>query len=159
MRCKCWLAVLLSAAISFGLTSVFHVDPVKASWSGWTAQDFYVSEVITLNADELGPPGYCELFSGQGSDAQYQVNVYSYPNGIVALASGDTVDIRSHVWIRCRLDVTYPESLVRGRRYEFRWSRANGSRIQYYYNYCATRYDSMAVTEELDSRPVRVRIA
>jgi hypothetical protein len=159
MRCKCWLAVLLSAAVSYGLTSVFHVNPVKASWSGWTAQDFYVSEVVTLNVDSLGPPGYCELFSGQGGGEEFLVNVYSYPNGIVALASGQGTESRDNVWVRCTLTVAHPESLIKGRRYEFRWSRANGARIQYYYNYCATRYDSVTWTEELDCGPGRLRIA
>jgi hypothetical protein len=156
-----WLLLALVAA-GHGLTSVFHTDPVKAQWSGWTPaqQPYnYVSEIVTLNADSLGLPGYCELFSGQGGGAEFQVNVYSYPNGVISLASGHRTEVRNDVWVRCTLDVAYPESLVKGRRYEFHWSRANGARIQYYYNYCATEYDSMIVPGEDQPPPQPLRPA
>ncbi len=161
MKGRSILLLILAVAVSHSLTVVFHTDPVKAQWSGWTpAQQLYnyVSEVVTLNVDELGPPGYCELFSGSGGAQRYYLSVLTYPEGF-EVASGETTETRDHVWVRCTLHVAHPESLIKGRRYEFHWSRANGARIQFYYNYCATRYDSMAVTEELDSRPVRVRIA
>ena len=149
MQSMKWPLVLpCLVAMGYSLTSVFHVDPVKASWSGWTAEDYWVSEVLTLNVDSLGPPGYCELFSGQGGAAGFEVNVYSYPNGISPLATGLVTETRNDVWVRCTLNVAHPESLIKGRRYEFRWSRQDNARIQFYYDYCATKYDSMIVPGE-----------
>ena len=164
MQGKCWLVLLLAAAGGFGLTSVIHVAPIKAAWSGWTEPELYnyVSEVITLNVDSLGPPGYCELFVGdlgQTPNAPFNVGVYTYPDGVTELAGKQgAVAVQGHTWLRCTLTVAHPESLLKGQRYEFRWSRTSGARIQYYYNYCATRYDSMAAAAELDSRTVRPRI-
>jgi hypothetical protein len=37
--------------------------------------------------------------------------------------------------------------------------RASNARIQYYHNYCATRYDSMAAAEELDCGTGGLRVA
>jgi hypothetical protein len=56
------------------------VDPVKADWSGWTEVGLYnyVSELVTLNVDSLGP-GHCELFSGQGCEQEFYVSVRTYP--------------------------------------------------------------------------------
>ncbi len=161
MKGRSCLLLVLAAAASYSLTVVFHTDPIKAQWSGWTpAQQGYnwVSEVLTLNADSLEAPGYCELFSGQGGPEAFNLTVLTYPGGY-PLANGLGTGLANCVWVRCTLTVTHPESLVKGRRYEFHWSRASGARIQYYYNYCATRYDSKAAAGELDSRPVRLRIA
>ncbi len=132
------LALGVTTALVFGLTSVIHVEPIKAAWSGWTASQppgNYVSEVLTLNVDSLGPPGYCELFVGdQQGSGDYQLSVRSYPGGLLDLATASaSPPATGHRWLEFTLTVTYPESLVRGRRYEFHWSRANGARIQYYY--------------------------
>jgi hypothetical protein len=146
MRCRFWLALVLSAASGYGLTRVFHVDPVKASWSGWTAQDFYVSEVVTLNVDSLGPPAYTQLFVGlQQGSGNYEVHVKSYPGGVFDLAHGSALPpAADHRWVTFELEVEHPDSFVRGRRYEFRFQRGS-SRLHYYYDYCATQFDSMIV--------------
>jgi hypothetical protein len=117
----------------------------------------YVSEVVTLNVDSLA---YSELFSGSDGAQQYYLSVRTFPGNFV-VASGDTSEARSHVWVRCSLQTAHPESLAKGRRYEFRWSRANGARIQYYYNYCATRYDSMIVPggDQPPPQPIRPALA
>jgi hypothetical protein len=46
--------MLAAAALSsaLGLVSAYHVEPVKAAWSGWTPLYGNVSEVITVNFDE-----------------------------------------------------------------------------------------------------------
>ncbi len=158
------LALGVTTALVFGLTSVIHVEPIKAAWSGWTASQppgNYVSEVLTLNVDSLGPPGYCELFVGdQQGSGDYQLSVRSYPGGLLDLATASaSPPATGHRWLKFTLAVAYPESLIKGRRYEFHWSRVNGSRIQYYYNYCATRYDSMIVPGEDQPPPQPVRPA
>jgi hypothetical protein len=119
---------------------------VKASWSGWTTQDFYVSEVVTLNVDSLGPPAYTQLFVGlQQGSGNYEVHVKSYPGGVFDLAHGSALPpAADHRWVTFELEVEHPDSFVRGRRYEFRFQRGS-SRLHYYYDYCATQFDSMIV--------------
>jgi len=160
MRAVTVLLTVGLVATGLALTSVFHVDPRTAAWSGWTELGLYnyVSEVLTLNVDSLGPPGYCELFSGADGAQRYYLSVRTFP-GNFEVAHGDTVEARGHVWVRCTLEVVYPESLVKGRRYEFRWSRDNGARILYYYDYCATKFDSMIVPGEDQPPPGPIRPA
>jgi hypothetical protein len=163
MIARTTLALVVTTALVFGLTSVFHVGPVKAAWSGWTPSDpqyNHVSEVLTLNVDSLGPPAYTQLFVGlQQGSGNYEVHVLSYPGGEEDLAYASAQPPNSdHRWLRFDLQIDHPDSFAKGRRYEFRWSRASGARIQFYYNYCAP-YDSMIAAEELDSGPVGLRIA
>jgi hypothetical protein len=115
--------LLLIAAVAFPLVVGFHVDPVSAAQSGWThrlAPGNYVSEVITTNFDELV---YCELFNGKGSNAGIDVQVFTYPGGNL-VATGDTNDPGDHKWLRCYLNTSAPESIIKGKRLEFRFTRS-----------------------------------
>jgi len=61
--------ILASCVAAWALVTAYHVEPVKAAWSGWTSREApgnRVSEVITCNFDELDSAagGYVELFAG-----------------------------------------------------------------------------------------------
>jgi hypothetical protein len=139
--------LLVAAAVCGALTPVFRAEPRTAAWSGWTELGSYnyVSEIITLNVDDLGAPGYVELFVGDlGSapGAAFQVEVFEHPGGITRVAySNQQVVYTGHTWVRFPLLMEPGATLTKGRRYEFRFSRANGAKLNYYCDYCATRYD------------------
>jgi hypothetical protein len=157
------LLVCLAVVAGYGLTAVYKVEPKCAKYSGWTDTlpgRRSVSEVLTLNVDSLGPPAHTQLFVGlQQGSGDYEVQVKSYPGGVYDLAHGSASPPGSdHQWVTFNLTVDHPDSFVKGKRYEFRFQRGS-SRLHFYYNYCATRYDSMAAAEELDSGTGRLRIA
>jgi hypothetical protein len=66
------VAVMLSSAYCY--VTGYHVEPVKAVWSGWTAFQGYVSQTVTCNFDSLS---YVELFAGaKGNGGAYTATVY-----------------------------------------------------------------------------------
>lgn len=85
------VALLLFIGAAFPYVVGYHVEPVKALWSGWTPSQFpnnYVSEVITCNFDELDSTtgAYCELFAGaKGDTYRYRLQVLD-------------AQTKSHVW-------------------------------------------------------------
>ncbi len=79
--------LLLCVGIVAASTQVYSVNPVQASWSGWThpvpGKDT-VKQIITLNVDTLKQ---VDVFIGfNEGDGGYNVNVYSYPDGNTHLA-------------------------------------------------------------------------
>jgi len=120
------IALLLLAGTAFPLVVGYHIDPVKAQWSGWTPSEFpnnYVSEILTINFDE---PITASLFCGSSGDTgSYSVNIYSYPGGVTQLAYKHGVQPpKDHDWLSCSLTVDYPDSFIKGRQVEVRWTRA-----------------------------------
>jgi len=58
------VALLLFMGAAFPYVVGYHIEPVKALWSGWTPSQFpnnYVSQTVTCNFDSLS---YVELFAG-----------------------------------------------------------------------------------------------
>ena len=141
------VAMLAAVTATFGLVRVMSVEPKTAEWSGWTGSEVpnnRVSEVITTAFDSLV---YCELFSGWASEEQYDVDVYTYPGG-TRIAYGNETDNGDHVWIHFDITTTYPESIIKGKQLEFRFSHGAGGTdsIQFYYDaYAGTEYDSLIV--------------
>ena len=92
MKSRCILLVATLAALAYGYQKPYGVVPVTAEWSGWTAENVYISQVVTACFDSLA---YCELFTGEGSAAQYQVEVLTYPGGFPIAGGygfiGDTI--------------------------------------------------------------------
>jgi hypothetical protein len=68
------MALVLSSA--HGYVTGYHVEPVKAAWSGLTRYlepNNFVSQGVTCNFDSLS---YVELFAGaKGNGGAYQVQV------------------------------------------------------------------------------------
>jgi hypothetical protein len=85
-------------SVAFPLVTGYHVEPVKAAWSGWSPSEFpnnFVSQGVTCNFDE---PIYAEYFTGTATNGQYQVQL-KFPglNGLVvhgeaAAAAGESLD-------------------------------------------------------------------
>jgi len=127
--------LLLIAGVAFPLVVGYHVDPVSANLSGWTHRGDNVSQVLTINFDELDSTSgaYCELFAGsRGAGGAYHVSVRTYP-GDFEVATGDTHGNVDHKWVKFNLGVTYPESIVKGKQLEFRFTRSGSDSIQFYY--------------------------
>jgi hypothetical protein len=123
--------LLLLTGVAFPLVSVYHLDPVRANWSGRVRPDLGVSELITMNADL---PIFADYFTGTKTSQQYQVQLkFPGENGVV-VAHGDTTEPRDHVWVRCTLEVDRPDSIIKGRLYEVRWTLSGGDEsLRYYY--------------------------
>jgi hypothetical protein len=71
------VAVVVMCACASAYVVGYHVEPVKALWSGLTrtiwGQD-YVSQTVTCNFDSLS---YVELFAGaKGAGGAYTATVY-----------------------------------------------------------------------------------
>ena len=160
MRNVC-LLIFGVVASATALVTAYHIDPQTAAMSGKVSgnPDYGgVSQVLTTNFDE---PITASLFCGSpGAGGSYNVDIYAYPGGINPWAYAYNVGgTENHQWLTCSLAVSYPDSFIKGRQIEVRWTRSGTDSLQYCHNYCVKEYDSMAAAEELDSRPVRLRIA
>jgi hypothetical protein len=128
-------ALVMMCGCATALVVGYHTEPVKSSWSGLTrkiwGQD-YVSQVLTCNWDELDSASgsYCELFAGaEGNGDPYHVSVSTYP-GDVEIGYGNRDGHVDHRWVRFNLHVYRPDSIIKGKKLTFRFTR--------------NRYDSMA---------------
>ena len=129
--------ILLCVAVgcSWALVRAYSVEPKTAAWSGWTRPtphpNDYISQTITCNFDSLK---YVELFAGDTCSGEaYNLSVLTLPGGY-QVAGGAGNAVRPHSWVRFdNLTVTAPESIVKGRRYEFKFTRAGSDSINYYY--------------------------
>jgi len=127
---KSAVLLLLMAGVAFPLVVGYHVDPISANLSGWTHRGDSVSEIITVNFDE---PITASLFCGAvGDSGAYHVSIRMYP-GDLEIAYGDTASPRDHSWATCTLHVDFPDSFIKGRQIEVRWTRSASDSIMYYY--------------------------
>jgi hypothetical protein len=130
------MMVVLSSAS--GYVTCYHVEPVKAAWSGWTTlQSNRVSEVITCNFDELDSAsgGYVELFAGfhGASGNYYHLGIYEYPAGPLVASRNNLVPGHDHTWLKFdRIRMEPGEVFTKGKKYEFRFTRSGRDSIQYY---------------------------
>lgn len=125
------VALALLNATAFGFFRPYAIEPVKTTWSGWTGAGDWVSQVITCNFDEMDNTCFVELFAGEkGQGGDYNLSVRSYPGNVeIASRAGGKYD-RSHQWVLFdSLTVTYPESIVKRKRLEFRFTRSGAGRI------------------------------
>jgi len=122
------MAVVLSSA--YGLVSAYHVEPRTSGQSGWTRTvqpNHVVSQVVTMNFDELDSTQggcYVELFSGgKCTEHGYGLSVTTYPGG-TTVAYEYVTEAVEHGWVRFKLNIAYPESIVRGKKSEFTFRRS-----------------------------------
>ena len=123
-------AALLTAACGFalGLVSVYHVNPVKVAWSGWTHRGDTVTEIITCNFDSLG---YVELFAGvKGNGGAYQAQILD--DGVPLMSSNGSQDGDCR-WVRFE-NWNGQVAFTKGKKYEFRFTGSGGDSIQFYYD-------------------------
>ena len=129
---KAILVQFSAVALASGLVTAYHLDPKTASMSGKAHPVTGVSEVITCNFDE---PITASLFVGtlHGSGL-FNVDIYAYPGGANPLAyAHDVAGALDHHWLPCSLTVQYPDSFIKGRQVEVRWTRGGSDSIQFYY--------------------------
>jgi hypothetical protein len=124
--------MLAVATAACGLVTGLKVEPVKAAWSGKADPEDGVSQGLTINFDELDSASgaYCELFAGsRGGGGAYHLSVLTNPGGSpIASASADgDVD---HKWVRFNLAVDYPESIVKGKKLTFKFTRSGSDSMQ-----------------------------
>lgn len=123
------MLLLLLAGAAFPYVVGYHVEPVKALWSGWTPSQFpnnYVAQTVTCNFDSLS---YVELFAGEPGDSQYVVTVLD--SGSELTHSSGTQG-RSHSWVKFE-DWSDTIAFTKGKQYEFKFTRSGSDSIQYYY--------------------------
>ena len=123
--------VLVAAVLSLaqGYVSGYHIEPVKASWSGWTTlQNNYVSQSVTCNFDSLS---YVELFAGDSGStgSGYRVGVLE---GGVELTHADGVQHQPASWIRFE-NWSDTVAFTKGKLLEFRFTRSGQDSIQFYW--------------------------
>ena len=118
-----------AAAAACGLVHSYSVEPKTAAQSGWTRtiQGYdYVSEIITINFDELDSVSgsYCELFAGaRGGGGQYNLSVLTYPGGFPIGSGVGNGDV-DHKWVRFKIGIDVPDSIVKGKKLTFKFTRA-----------------------------------
>ncbi len=130
------VCVVVSSVAAWALVTAYHIDPKTAAMSGWTSQQApnnRVSEIITVAFDL---PITASLFCGSpGAGGTYSVGIFSYPDGVVELAYNHGAESpKDHDWLTCSLTVVYPDSFIKGRKVEVRWTRGGSDSIQYYYD-------------------------
>jgi len=137
MRAVAGLLIAL-ASVSLALTQAYSVEPVKASWSGWTrtipGQDT-VSQIVTCCWDSLSEPCHVELFVGFiGTGSNFDLDIRDEEtDDRVAYKHGVTPQ-RDHYWLRFDT-LVIEDAFVKGRKYRFEFTRSQGSpdSIHYYF--------------------------
>jgi hypothetical protein len=115
--------VLMAAVLSsvYGLVTAYHVEPVKAAWSGWTTlQNNHVSQSVTCNFDSLS---YVELFAGDSGStgSGYRVGVWG---GNTELTFATGVQHQPTSWVRFENWNPSHIAFTKGKRYVFKFTRA-----------------------------------
>ena len=131
---KTVVALLLFVGAAFPYVVGYHIEPVKALWSGWALGDVNhgVAQTITCNFDTAV---YCELFAGETlSGGDYAVDVYELPGGTSRVA----YNLGKHAtkpqsWVNMPLTTVPGKSFTKGKEYEFRFTRSGGDSVQYYF--------------------------
>ncbi len=116
--------------MALGLLGAYNVEPVKAQWSGWTRRNEPVSQTITCNFDSLVEVALFTGFPGTGRNYDLQVRDWE-TNELVAHQYG-VPSAGDHQWLRFT-SIIPDGKFVRGKRYEFRFTRP-GDSIHYYYD-------------------------
>jgi hypothetical protein len=154
--------VFVAVVPAVALVSAYHIEPRTVAQSGWALGDEQhgIAEVITVCFDSLVFGGL-QLFVGSaGSSAGYDVAVRTWP-GLSQVAGGHANNPGDHRWATFDLNVTRPESVVKGKRLIFTFTRSEGGAdsIEYYYDYCAMKWDSMIVPGQDQPPPQPLRPA
>jgi hypothetical protein len=128
-RTKVGICLAVSCAAAWALVNAYHVEPKTAAMSGWTRlpphPSYYISQTITCNFDSLKR---VELFVGEpGAGGGYQLLVQTMP-GQFEIATGQADNPGSHRWADFNLNITAPESIVKGKTYELKFTRSGSDR-------------------------------
>jgi hypothetical protein len=127
------LVLFAAVATASALVTAFHLDPLTAAMSSKAGPVTGVSQVVTICFDSLTYPAYVEGFFGAyGQGGEYKLNVLTYPGGNAITVERTGRNAGDHRWaLFDSLNVLYPESIVKGKQLEFRFTRT-GDSIQYH---------------------------
>ncbi len=142
------LALALLMALGFASASVvgYHVEPVKAMWSGWTeampGRD-YVDQQVVACWDSLER---VELFAGaKGNGGSYHVAVR---DGGSVVMWADGTQRQNESWLKFENWNTHV-AFTKGKEYVFRFSRQAGSSpIQFYWDEDPYQYGQLIVGQQ-----------
>jgi hypothetical protein len=133
---KSVVVLLVTFGWSMALVRAFHTEPVSAAQSGWTKHTYghdYVSQVLTCNFDELDAASgaYVELFAGEyGNGGNYNLSIRTCPGGNQIAYKLHGKYVRPQYWVRFdSINVTYPESIIKGKRLEFHFTRSGSDSV------------------------------
>jgi len=126
---KAILVQLAAVALACALVTAYHVDPKTAAMSGKAdpRPDYGVSQVLTINFDELDSTtgSYVELFAGtKGGGGAYHLSVLTYPGGSQIAWTASALGDVDHKWVRFYLHVYQPDSIIKGKKLEFHFTRS-----------------------------------
>jgi len=143
---KTVVALLLFMGAAFPYVVGYHVEPVKAQWSGWAPSEFpnnYVSQTVTCNFDSLS---YVELFAGGiGNGGHYNLDVRDGSTGDRVAYKYDVTQRQGHSWIRFDT-LAIVGAFTKGKTYQFKFTRSGSDSIQFYYDSTDKyKYGGMAV--------------
>ena len=116
---------LMMVALSSASGSVvgYHIEPVKAAWSGWTPQYREVSQSVVACWDSLER---VELFAGtRGNSGYYHVAVYD--SGTLVMWSDGEQDWDSR-WVRFE-NWDRRAAFTKGKEYRFRFTRPQSDSV------------------------------
>lgn len=137
------VALLLFTGAAFPYVVGYHVEPVKALWSGRAdpRPDHGVAQTVTCNFDSLS---YVELFAGDSGStgSGYRVGVWE---GNTELTFATGVQHQPTSWVL--FDNWNPPGVAftKGKEYEFRFTRTGSDSIQYYYDNNAYDYGHIVI--------------
>jgi len=114
-----------------GYIRAYSVEPVKAQWSGKARPDLGISQVITCNFDSLKE---VHFFAGErGNGGSYTATVLPEEGGNPIATSEPVTQGQNHSWVIFS-EWTLTGDFVKGKRYEFRFTRSGSDSIQFYYD-------------------------
>jgi hypothetical protein len=119
--------LLLIAGVAFASVVGYHIEPVKAIWSGLTPRGGNVAQTVTCNFDSLS---YVELFAGaKGNGGVYTAAVIV--DGQQVMSSNGTQDWDCR-WVRFD-SWDYHVAFTKGKTVTIRFTRGGADSIEYYY--------------------------
>ena len=121
--------LLLLMGVAFPYVVGYHLDPVKAQWSGWALGDenHGVSQSVTCSFDSLS---YVELFAGaKGSGGVYRAGAWQ--DGAEVMWSNGT-QVQNESWVKFE-NWNTQVAFTKGKELTIKFTRSGSDSIQYYY--------------------------
>lgn len=109
----------------------YSVEPKSVLQSGTAAGDRGVAQTVTATFDSVD---FVELFVGdvRGS-SRFRVEVREAGNGPLVARSGEVASAGRYRWLKFSLTPVTGRSFERGAQYEFRFTRADGDSVPYFW--------------------------
>ncbi|MCX6843465.1 MAG: T9SS type A sorting domain-containing protein [candidate division WOR-3 bacterium] len=120
--------LLLIAGVAFASVAGYHIEPVKASWSGLADPEDGVAQSVVACWDSLER---VELFAGaKGSGGAYTAQVLEDGDPVMQSVGYQDFDCR---WVKFD-QWTDTVAFTKGKTLTIRFTRGGGDSLQYYYS-------------------------